>query len=341
MTTLSRALVFASAVGSSAIGLAWHCHGLYAFTSDAARRVEAVSTGDVLTDSSAAADSARRAEALLAVASLARPSRQLGPLDSLFGLSGKLRARLVAASRVRSFVFLRRLLGDTVSPQATDVYTTVAVGKPFAFITLVPFSTKAGTRIGTYRVGFWPAERRRPRSAAYENPAGFIRVTRENQDLLVSEHFRLRDFLTHDQPNVWPKYLVLREELIDKLELIADDLRAHGVPVAHMSVMSGFRTPQYNARGVGAGGRARDSRHQFGDAADVFVDNDQDGRMDDLNGDGVVDARDAQVIVAAAERVERAHPSLVGGAGIYRAAGGHGPFAHIDVRGYRARWGHI
>jgi hypothetical protein len=106
-----------------------------------------------------------------------------------------------------------------------------------------------------------------------------------------------------------------------------------------MTVMSGFRTPQYNAQGVGRkGGRAKDSRHQFGDAADVFVDNNRDGRMDDLNHDHRVDSRDAKVIVAAVERVERAYPDLAGGGGIYRATRAHGPFAHIDARGWRARW---
>jgi hypothetical protein len=29
---------------------------------------------------------------------------------------------------------------------------------------------------------------------------------------------------------------------------------------------------------------------------------------------------------------------LVGGIGIYKACCGHGPFTHIDTRGYRARW---
>jgi hypothetical protein len=85
--------------------------------------------------------------------------------------------------------------------------------------------------------------------------------------------------------------------------------------------------------------RAQDSRHQYGDAADVFVDNDGNGRMDDLNRDGRVDARDTQLVIDAAERVERAHPDLLGGAGRYRATRAHGPFVHIDVRGYRARWG--
>jgi uncharacterized protein YcbK (DUF882 family) len=129
--------------------------------------------------------------------------------------------------------------------------------------------------------------------------------------------------------------------LVDKLELVISDLKAHGIPVRRMVVMSGFRTPQYNARGVGKGGRAQDSRHQYGDAADVFIDNDGDGRMDDLNGDGRVDWRDARIIEEAVERVDAAHPELIGGVGLYRATRAHGPFAHVDVRGVRARWREI
>jgi uncharacterized protein YcbK (DUF882 family) len=174
-------------------------------------------------------------------------------------------------------------------------------------------------------------------STAYRNPDGFIEVTPENQSTQVSEHFRLRDFLTHDQAAVWPKYLVLRSELVDKLELVIEELRRSGVPVRRVTVMSGFRTPQYN--GPGGDGRSGLSRHMYGDAADVFVDDDGDGNMDDLNRDGRIDHRDARVILDAAERVERAHPELAGGVGVYRGNGAHGPFAHVDVRGWRARWG--
>jgi hypothetical protein len=260
--------------------------------------------------------------------------------DSLFGRSGKLRFRLFSSSRIFSLPILERLFGNS-APDRPGVFQAAEdiMGRPFAFIAMIPFGEKAGGRMGDYRVGFWPAERRRTRSEAYENPEGFIEVTPENQDTYVSEHFRLRDFLTHDQKDVWPKYLVLRESLVDKLELVIDDLAQHGVRVEHMVVMSGFRTPQYNAAGVGRGGRAKDSRHQFGDAADVFVDNDGNGRMDDLNRDKRVDSRDARVIMQAIERVERAHPELVGGASLYRATKAHGPFAHVDVRGVHARWG--
>lgn len=248
--------------------------------------------------------------------------------DSLVGRSKKLRARFVPAShKANAIPMLENMFGDSSDFR-------------FAFIEMLPFTDKTAGRIGNYKIGYWPAERRRLRNASYANPAGFIEVTPENQDTRVSEHFRLRDFLTHDQANVWPKYLVLREELIDKLELVIADLEKNGVDVAHLSVMSGFRTPQYNAKGVGRkGGRAKDSRHQFGDAADVFVDNNGDGRMDDLNQDGRVDARDAAVILASVDRVEAEHPSLVGGVGLYRSTRAHGPFAHIDVRGNRARWG--
>jgi len=76
----------------------------------------------------------------------------------------------------------------------------------------------------------------------------------------------------------------------------------------------------------------------YGDAADVFVDNDGDGWMDDLNRDGRVNLRDARVMQDAVDRVEAAHPALVGGSGVYVATSGHGPFIHIDTRGYPARW---
>lgn len=201
-----------------------------------------------------------------------------------------------------------------------------------------PFTDKVRGRIGAYRIGMFPSE---GRSTSAANPEGFLEITAGNQDTPVSEHFRLKDFLTHDQASVWPKYLVLREPLVDKLELVMDELRAMGVAVNRMRVMSGFRTPQYNAQGVGAGGRVQDSRHQYGDAADVYIVNGSRDWMSDLDGNGKVDTRDARVLAAAAERVEHAHPDLVGGIGVYPATSAHGPFVHIDVRGTKARWGSL
>jgi uncharacterized protein YcbK (DUF882 family) len=210
-------------------------------------------------------------------------------------------------------------------------------------VRLTPLSARRGGRIGQYFVGTWPTERGGARgglaaSANYAPPRGLIQVTRENQGTRLSEHFRLRDFLTHDQRNVWPKYVVVQPRLLDKLELVLAELESRGIPARGVYVMSGFRTPQYNANGGSTGGRASLSRHMYGDAADVWIDNDGDGRIDDLNRDGRIDMRDSQVLSDAVDRVERAHPDLVGGVGVYPAGPGHGPFTHIDARGYRARW---
>lgn len=206
-------------------------------------------------------------------------------------------------------------------------------------ITLVPFSEKKQERIGLYYLGRWPFESgKTPPRPSYANPTGFVEVTRENQDTPVSEHFKLRDFLTKDQYDVWPKYLLLDSRLLDKLELVIQELEAEGHPVQRVHIMSGFRTPIYNHRGGNTAGRASLSRHMYGDAADIWVDNDGNGTMDDLNGDGRVDAEDSEVIARAVDRVEAKYPALIGGVGIYRACCGHGPFTHVDVRGYRARW---
>jgi hypothetical protein len=261
--------------------------------------------------------------------------------DTLRGRSGKLTARFLPYLARLDIPILSVLLGDSVArTPGVHVLRDSSESSLFTFITLRPFSDKVKGRVGGYRMGYWPFERRRVRSEAYAGLDGFIEVTRENQDTQLSEHFRLRDFLTKDQRDVWPKYLVLDTKLIDKLELVIDDLVSRGYDVRQVSVMSGFRTPQYNRRGVGRG-RADASRHQYGDAADVFVDNDRNGRMDDLNRDGRVDTRDARILLDAVDRVEAKYPGLVGGAGVYAATRAHGPFAHIDARGKRARWGRI
>jgi hypothetical protein len=206
-------------------------------------------------------------------------------------------------------------------------------------ITLVPFAKKSNGRIGSYLLGSWPFERGgQPRSPAYANPVGFIEVTQQNQNTYVSEHFRLRDFLTKTQFDVWPKYILLSPKLLDKLELTIMELQEMGHPVKTVHIMSGFRTPNYNVSGGNTQGRAGLSRHMYGDASDIFVDNDGNGVEDDLNRNGRSDPGDAEVVAQAADRVEKKYPSLVGGVGVYSACCGHGPFTHIDCRGNRARW---
>jgi hypothetical protein len=256
--------------------------------------------------------------------------------DSLAGYSGRLRARMITRDEVASYPFLAARFGASASAPGIRSLAMPNGASDFSFITLKPWRDKLGSFINTYHVGFWPGERK-TMPANYTNPAGFIEVSRDLVDLRLSQHFTLRDFITHDQERVWPKYVVLREELLDKLELVLTTLEAQGVPTRNVVVLSGFRTPQYNLRATFEGA-AYASRHQYGDAADVIIDADRDGRMDDLNGDGAVNFRDTDVINRAVERVEKRYPDLVGGLGLYHAMGPSGPFAHIDVRGTRARW---
>lgn len=278
-------------------------------------------------------------------------------LASQRGASGKLRATWgpnagIRADSLPTGAKIEYSRGGEVAPAPTAAgvwNVLLAIGnaaRPFSDFTVIAlhsFSEKKNGHVGLYYVGTWPSEHGKvgPKKAppsAYANPAGFIEVTAQNKDMQISEHFKLGDFLTHDQPNVWPKYMVLQQRIVDKLELVLADLEAHGVDTRGVRIMSGFRSPQYNYTGGNTGGRADLSRHMYGDASDIFIDDDGDGRMDDLNHDGKVSIDDARVILAAVDRVEAAHPELIGGAGVYTAASGHGPFIHIDARGYRARW---
>ena len=130
----------------------------------------------------------------------------------------------------------------------------------------------------------------------------------------------------------------ISKRLLDKLELTIDQLERSGTPVERVGVISGFRTPSYNSGGGDTSGRGALSRHMYGDAADIWVDGDNDGYIDDLNGDGRHDIRDAALLLRAVERVEQKHPELTGGAGLYESNDHHGPYVHVDVRGSRARW---
>lgn len=281
----------------------------------------------------------------------------LNVVDPLRGESGKLRAQIQQPGEALSGDTLRAGAVATFStgtaaessavlnaPQRTGIWSVaIAVGNAirpitdFSVITLFPASQKKAGKIGLYYIGNWPSGRASLK-ADYTPPGGFIEVTPQTQNTALSDHFRLKDFFPHDQQAVWPKYIVVKMKLVDKLELVLDDLRAHGIRTDRVIVMSGFRTPQYNVRGGDPRGRAALSRHMYGDAADIFIDNDGNGSMDDLNRDGRVNIGDARVIQAAATRVEAAHPSLIGGVGVYAGTSAHGPFTHIDTRGYPARW---
>ena len=80
----------------------------------------------------------------------------------------------------------------------------------------------------------------------------------------------------------------------------------------------------------------------WGGAADIFIDeNPKDDMMDDLNKDGKINWRDAEIIYEIIDEMygKSFFMPFVGGLGRYKKTPSHGPFVHIDVRGFRARWG--
>lgn len=194
---------------------------------------------------------------------------------------------------------------------------------------LVPFEAKQGQELDGYRLGTFVAERSRTRRE--ELPAGFVKVTAAAADVPLTKHLRVADFLVRDGQPQWPRYTAINPRVLDKVELVVAELtRMRGGDAERVSVMldvhSGFRSPFYNRTVPRA---ARDSRHQYGDAIDVAI---------DANGDGRLTSSDTRLVAQAVERVEVEHPDLVGGMGIYTSRRYNQPYVHIDARGSRARW---
>lgn len=197
-----------------------------------------------------------------------------------------------------------------------------------------PFNPKS-TSLNGYKIGLYEQKPLRG-NPVYNPPRGFVEVTPANRDTPVSPHFTLGQFLCK-QESGWPKYILLRERLTLKLEMILEQVNEQGIDAQTLHVMSAYRTPWYNAS---IGNTTTYSRHLYGGAADIFIDTDGNNNMDDLTADGRVTTADANVLAAIVEDNlnEVWYQPFIGGLGIYAPASHRGPFIHVDVRGQRARW---
>jgi len=201
---------------------------------------------------------------------------------------------------------------------------------------MIPFVKFQGEYLNGYRIGSYPSFPFKELSI-YEPPRGFIEVTRENENILVSPHFTLKQFLCK-QNEGYPKYVVLRESLLLKLELILEKVNEKGYQCETLHIMSGYRTPYYNE----IIGNVKYSRHLYGDAADIFIDqNPKDEMMDDLNNDGKMDYRDTAILYEVIDEMygKAWYKPFMGGLARYKKTSSHGPFVHVDTRGFWARWG--
>lgn len=192
-----------------------------------------------------------------------------------------------------------------------------------AVAVLMPFKEKVGGVLNGYRIGTYLNEKVVGNRAP---PEGFMEIMPGDLNLRITKHLRVADFITHDNQKSWPRYAAVSPRLLDKIELVVGEIqRWHGAEVElALDVKSGFRSPDHNRRIRRA---ARDSRHQYGDAADVAI---------DVNGDGKLSAADVKMLGLAVEIVELKHPHLAGGLGMYSR--GRTPYVHIDTRGKKSRW---
>lgn len=258
------------------------------------------------------------------------------PLD-IRGTAGPLgfRYQWVAAGSSESGDVMRMVDGDTLlAPLTPGIYELVVMRNGVTqrieeprLAVMVPFELKLGSTLNGYQIGRYPAEWSRDESA--EKPLGFAEVHEEHLDLPLTKHLKVRDFVTHDRQTIWPKYVAVDPRVLDKIELVLRELaRRRGEEEASfvLEVHSGFRTPLHNA---GVEGSARDSRHLYGDAADVAI---------DADGDGQLTLFDAYRVEQAVDWVERSHPELAGGLGVYSSRRYSTPYCHIDARGERKRW---
>lgn len=206
-------------------------------------------------------------------------------------------------------------------------------GRRINLFVMTPFDPDRAELNG-YRIGHYEAKALRGR-AIYAPPEALMPVTRQTIDARLSPHFTIGQFLCHQQADHWPKYVRVRPRLVAKLEAVLAALGERGIKADTLTVMSGYRTPQYN---IDIGNTTSYSRHLYGGAADIFVDTNDDGRMDDLNGDGQVDIEDARWLADLIAGIGGAHPRFAGGLSAYPANADHGPFVHTDVRGVAVRW---
>lgn len=205
-------------------------------------------------------------------------------------------------------------------------------------VNVVPYDAMKNGKLDGYRVGEYAAQPLKG-LPQYERPKGFIRLSDSNSGMWVSDHYRMKDFQCKLDGTT--KFLILRTEALVKLEILQHELETkHGLDFSRFTIMSGYRTPYYNSK---IGNETGYSRHLYGDAMDIYIDDNGDGNMDDVNRDGRIDTADARFLlkVAAAIDESREWNWLKGGAGVYHANSAHGPYIHVDARGYVARWGAV
>lgn len=200
---------------------------------------------------------------------------------------------------------------------------------------LYPFEKKKGEYLDGFRIGNYPKIPTAKRDY-YSRPKGFLKIDKSLLEINLSPHFKMKQFLTNQTKSL-PHYIVIKETLLLKLEYFLKEVNQKGYDAETFGIVSLYRTPYLNKK---LGNNTSLSRHLFGDAADIYIDNSGDNWMDDLNKDGKSSILDANILFDLALEFDQQKilPELQGGLGSYRGNGVRGPFIHIDARGFHVSW---
>lgn len=208
-----------------------------------------------------------------------------------------------------------------LSNNKTTKHLLVIVKKPFNAI---------NKQLNNYQIGLYPTPYKS--DPQYSAPNGLIEIFEKDLSRQLTPHVQVKNVICK-QVSGFPKYLYVNNDGLLMLEDLLTFVQNEGIKVSKFAFISGYRTPHYN-HSIGNG---KHSRHQYGDAFDLYIDEDGDGRMDDLNGDGKLTIADIDVLYKVFEKFQK-QSRYNGGIGRYKPASHHGGFVHIDNRGFTARW---
>ena len=219
------------------------------------------------------------------------------------------------------------------APENAGFYSLVLsnnkTSKRLLVIVKKPFNAN-NKQLNNYQIGLYPAPYKG--YTQYSAPNGFIEIFEKDLTRQLTPHVQVKNVICK-QVSGFPKYLYVNNDGLMMLEDLLSFVQNEGIKVSKFAFISGYRTPHYN-RSIGNG---KHSRHQYGDAFDLYIDEDGDGRMDDLNGDGKLTIADVDVLYKVFEKFQK-QSRYNGGIGRYKPASHHGGFVHIDNRGFTARW---
>lgn len=203
-----------------------------------------------------------------------------------------------------------------------------------AFV-LYPRAEKNGQYLEDFRIGNYP-EIPADKKEYYSKPEGFLKIDESLLDLNLTPHFKMEQFLTRQSTEL-PQFIAIKESLLLKLEFFLAEVNKAGYQAETFGIVSLYRSPYFNKK---LGNNTHFSRHLYGDAADIYIDNSGNQWMDDLDGDGHSNLNDATILYNLALKFDqkKEYSNLQGGLSSYKGNGVRGPFIHIDTRGFHVSW---